>query len=321
LKTTSRALFQFYVLVVYVLLQFSWWAYLIASLNSEVHDLKLREINTRGGENISLSKDELDKKLNQRLLMIFGEGSVFIIILSLGIVQTRKTFKKEAELVRQHRNFLMSVTHELKSPLASMKLQIETLIKRKLNEEQSSTILHHALKETERLDMLVEKVLMANKFEDSNLPIQLETIHLSELIHRTINIASKSYLAEHLYSVSCPEDLRVQTDPLALTSILNNLLENASKYSEPGTMIELSIQVNDDSWSLAVSDSGIGIPQDEVQHIFTRFYRIGNEETRQSKGTGLGLYIVKQIAQALQGKIFYKPNQPKGSVFSITFPR
>ena len=127
----SRPLFWFYLLVTYVLVQFVWWSYLMIDLNNEVVHLKT-EINLLKGETLNevfVKGNELNEKLHKRWLMISGEGLVFISLLLLGIYQIRKTFKKEGKLAQQQKNFLLSVTHELKSPIASTKLQLQTLEK------------------------------------------------------------------------------------------------------------------------------------------------------------------------------------------------
>jgi signal transduction histidine kinase len=249
--------------------------------------------------------------------MIAGEGTVFALILGLGIYRTRNTFKKEFELSKQQKNFMLSITHELKSPIASARLQIETLLKRQLPHEKQEFVLNQALQETERLDALVEKILLANRIESSAYLIQKEHFNLSELCQKIINNLKGSLLKNNTINSQITKDITVFGDEMAFTSIINNLLDNASKYSAPQSSIELVLSNEGDFITLVVKDQGIGILTSEEGKVFNKFYRAGNEETRNTKGTGLGLYIVKNLVNMHQGNIKITSNQPKGTIFTI----
>ena len=320
-RATAKVLLQFYLLVIYVLLQFCWWAYMISDLNKEVHDLKLRVALYEHTDpyDMELEHKNLNAKLHKRWLMIAGEGTVFAIILALGIYRTRKTFKKEFELARQQKNFLLSITHELKSPIASMKLQVETLLKRKLPEETQNQILNQALQETDRLNNLVEKVLIANRIESSAYVLQIEEFNLSQLCNKIATSYQSGVLKNHHLEISVIEDCMFKGDAMAITSVLNNLLDNAAKYSPQGSSIKLSLKKLNNAIVIEVSDKGVGIKTEEMQAVFHIFYRSGNEEVRNSKGTGLGLFIVKSLVDLHQGSIAVAANNPKGTVFTIKF--
>ncbi len=318
-NTSSKVLLQFYLLVIYVLLQFCWWAYMITNLNKEVHDLKLKiEVYTnKNADDLVVAQEQLNDKLHKRWLMIAGEGTVFALILGLGIYRTRNTFKKEFELSKQQKNFMLSITHELKSPIASARLQIETLLKRQLPQEKQELVLNQALQETERLDALVEKILLANRIESSAYLIQKENFNLSELCQKIINNLKISLLKNNTVNSQIKENIIVFGDEMAFTSIITNLLDNASKYSAPQSSIEFILSNENDIITLVVKDQGIGILTSEEGKVFNKFYRAGNEETRNTKGTGLGLYIVKNLVKMHQGNIKIAANQPKGTIFTI----
>ena len=129
INKTPRSLLIFYLLVVYVFLQFCWWYYLLFELNTEIYRLQELLALANGSSGVDVSA-ELSSKLSQKRMMIFGEGFVFLMLLSLGMIQTRASFRRETQAARQQKNFLLSVTHELKSPLASVKLYLQTLSKR-----------------------------------------------------------------------------------------------------------------------------------------------------------------------------------------------
>jgi signal transduction histidine kinase len=292
---------------------------MITNLNKEVHDLKLKiEVYTnKSTDDLVVAQEQLNAKLHKRWLMIAGEGTVFALILGLGIYRTRNTFKKEFELSKQQKNFMLSITHELKSPIASARLQIETLLKRQLPQEKQEFVLNQALQETERLDALVEKILLANRIESSAYLIQKEHLNLSELCQKIIDNLKVSLLKNNTINTQIKKDIKVFGDEMAFTSIITNLLDNASKYSNQQSTIELILYKNNDIVTLSVKDEGIGItPADEVI-VFNKFYRAGNEETRNTKGTGLGLYIVKNLVKMHQGTIKITSNKPKGTIFTM----
>jgi len=318
-NASSKVLLQFYLLVIYVLLQFCWWAYMITNLNKEVHDLKLRiEVYTnKNADDIVVAQEQLNAKLHKRWLMIAGEGTVFALILGLGIYRTRSTFKKEFELSKQQKNFMLSITHELKSPIASARLQIETLLKRQLPPDKQEFVLNQALQETERLDVLVEKILLANRIESSAYFIQKEYFNLSLLCQKIIDNLKLTLLKNNTIKTQINPDIFVTADVMAITSILTNLLDNACKYSSVHSDIDVILNQENENILLLIKDQGIGISSSEENMVFNKFYRAGNEETRITKGTGLGLYIVMNLVKMHQGSIAISANHPKGTIFTI----
>jgi len=292
---------------------------MITSLNKEVHDLKFKiELySNKHPDELFIAQEQLNEKLHKRWLMIVGEGTVFALILGLGIYRTRSTFKKEFELSKQQKNFMLSITHELKSPIASARLQIETLLKRQLPQEKQEFVLKQALQETERLDLLVEKILLANRIESSAYFIQKENFNLSDLCHRIIAGLRDTLLKDHVLELQIEHDVLIRGDELAFTSILINLIDNAVKYSSAGSRIGIVLTKEKEMLTLEVKDEGVGISAAEEEVVFNKFYRAGNEETRNTKGTGLGLYIVKNLIKLHQGNIKISPNKPKGTIFTI----
>jgi signal transduction histidine kinase len=212
---------------------------------------------------------------------------------------------------------MLSITHELKSPIASARLQIETLLKRQLPQEKQEFVLNQALQETERLDALVEKILLANRIESSAYLIQKEHLNLSELCQKIIDNLKVSLLKNNTINTQIKKDIKVFGDEMAFTSIITNLLDNASKYSNQQSTIELILYKNNDIVTLSVKDEGIGITPADEAIVFNKFYRAGNEETRNTKGTGLGLYIVKNLVKMHQGTIKITSNKPKGTIFTM----
>jgi two-component system phosphate regulon sensor histidine kinase PhoR len=321
IQKRPRPLFLFYLLVVYVFIQFSWWSYLMVKLNNEVLEQRLHiiELQTSDAAEIETAQSELHAKLKKRWLMIAGEGTVFLVLLISGFLQTRKTFKKEAELGLRQKNFLLSITHELKSPIASAKLQLETLLKRDLPKEKQNEIIHNALVDTERLNALVENVLIAVRLEDNSFRLVKQVSNFSELVESEMNKLATLFQQQkpHRIELTIEKGIEFEADRFAFISILTNLYENAIKYSTDVPKITCILKKYEHKILLQIADEGCGIDETERQLIFDKFYRIGNEETRKNKGTGLGLYIVKKLVLAHHGTIEVKKNSPKGSIFEI----
>lgn len=318
----NRPLIFFYVLVVYVLLQFVWWAYMLFNLNNEIHSLKLELISDRfsSSEQIAFKQSELKAKLNARRIMILGEGAVFLSLLAFGIYRVRKTFKQEIQLSRQQQNFLLSVTHELKTPLASNKLFLQTLEKHELSREKQAEIIKKAISDVDRLNSLVDNILLSARIENGEMLLNKEKCSLSQTVHQIIENSGQLSFSKNRINVKTLNDAEIEIDKNAFSSILLNLVENALKYSPKESMVQIDIDKKENKAVLRVKDEGIGMNEYDKKHAFDKFYRSGNEETRHTKGTGLGLYIVKNLAQWHQAAIFIYNNQPKGTIFEIHFP-
>ncbi len=303
-------------------MQFTWWEVLLVRQTSEVIDEKKKIVALSIIDDHIQQQElvQLEKKQQSKIWMIIGEGTVFFITLSLGIVRVYNSYKKERMLFRNQKNFLLSITHELKTPIASLKLQIQTLEKRTdLSPEKKEQILKNAMGDTDRLNALVENILMSARIDSQTDLLTKEKINLSELIEQTCQLYF-SQLQNHKLELNITKDIYMVADPLAMGSVVINLIENAIKYSSTGSQINVCLKSVNNQLNLSVTDNGIGISKADKEFIFDKFYRAGNEETRNTKGTGLGLFIVKQLVEQHNGKISIKDNQPKGSIFEINFP-
>jgi len=321
MKKTARPLLLFYLLVAYVMMQFTWWAYLLVDLNKESTEYRM-EISRLSAETHlhEESINHFEKELDKRMLMVAGEGTVFLALLIFGITRIRSAFYKEIALGRQQRNFILSITHEFKSPLASIKLSLQTIQKRELDKVQKETILRRSLAETERIHALVDNVLLAAQLDSGTPSVHLERLDLSEFTADTVHAYTERPEQRHRIECKVASDIHIKGDAQALTSLLFNLLENAEKYSPEGSLIRVILTATNTAAKLMVSDEGGGIPEKERERVFEKFYRIGLEDTRQTKGTGLGLFIVRHIVQLHKGQIRIRNNEPSGSIFEITLP-
>lgn len=328
LKNQSKPLLFLYIIFIYVLAFSLWWAYLLYNKNelsfNEMVDLKsisYAKENHVTNEAFLQSSDyhKIWDKYNRQRKMVLSEGAFFMVILIIGFLFVRASLKKELTLADRQKNFLLSITHELKSPLASIKLVLETLLKRTLSEESKAKFLNNSLYDVERLESLIENILIATKFENDTYGFVREELDLSYLLGLLKAKYEMNTKKNIQYKFIIDEEVYIKGDKIGLTSVFVNLIENAIKYSDEDTTITIQLKKTANNCQFIISDEGVGIPNEEKQKIFDKFYRIGNEETRKAKGTGLGLYIVNNIVKYHEGSIEILDNQPKGTKFIITF--
>ncbi|MBL7952588.1 MAG: hypothetical protein JNM62_12815 [Flavobacteriales bacterium] len=312
-RNTRRTYLLFGALTLYILLQFLWWAILLVRKETEMAHLAI-QVKALGGS----TDHPLDASRAMR--MIVGEGLVFLILLLGMLFLTFRAIRRELRLTRSQRNFLMAVTHELRTPIAAIKLQLQTLSRKGLAEEQRNMLHDQALSEADRLAVLAEKVLLATSAEEGVLSLELKQVDVMEMMRSVVERAQVQIAPGHRIVLDGPKQFSALTDAQALRSIADNLIENAAKYAPAGSRISLAIEKGEQGWRLIVSDEGPGIPPSDQERIFEKFYRGGNEETRKAKGTGLGLYIVQRLAQRLGGAVHVRQGTTGGAIFAASFP-
>lgn len=318
---SKRTTLIFSLLVGYIVLQFLWWEILLVRQSNTIISLKQNLVALSSTNNTLILKDiaQLQHKKSNQVYMIVGEGTVFLLLLLFGIQKVRKSIKKENELANQKSNFISSISHELKTPIAAIKLQLQTLFKHDLERSRQKELLANALNETSRLHKLVDNVLMANQIDNHNLYTQKEQLNLTELIEFTVSRYFSIYLEKKQITLYLDNEINYFGDKELLSSIIINLIENAIKYSFEQIQIQISLKKENQKAILEITDTGCGITTDEKAKVFYKFYRSGNENTRKTKGTGIGLYIVKYICNLHDIKITIHNNQPKGTIFKLIF--
>ena len=293
---SNRTLIIFYILIFYVILQFLWWGFHIIDLSEQI---------------------DTDKSgINSTIRMIIGEAAVFILIILIGAYYVIRSYYNELALFKKEKNFALSVTHELKTPIATSKLFAQTLLKRSnLGEIQRKESLEKIIEEQNRLNALVEKILLASSIDDMKSQIQKKPVY----IRKTIDSILTQIRETHHVINDIEKDLTINGDEFYLISLFQNLIDNALKYAEKNTTITISSVRQQSGILIQVADEGIGIKNEFKELIFERFFRIGDEETRDTKGTGLGLFLVKEIVKLHDGEITCRDNSPKGTIFEIKF--
>jgi signal transduction histidine kinase len=253
---------------------------------------------------------------------LLAVGSTFLILCLAGVVVYLLLSIKSVRLTQRQSNFIDSVTHELKSPIASLKLYLQTLTRRKLTSEQSDEFHQAMLEDLKRLDSLINHLLDAARLDRPPDESPLEEVDLPELLGSIARTTCEQY--------SLPEssvELRLQPAVMQARSndlemIFRNLIDNAVKYSSPQPKVEVELHARDGRITTRISDNGPGIPINLRRKIFGRFVRLGNELERKQAGTGLGLFIVRQLVRRMRGKITVRGRgNQKGTVFEVELPK
>ena len=238
------------------------------------------------------------------LALLVGIG-VFGVYYSVNMLYT---------LNKQQNNFLLSVTHELKTPIAAVKLMLQTLLMRDLPPEKMKMMLQSALENTERLNDLTMNMLTAMQIENRKYRYDSVQFNLSEMISN----AAENFRYKAEINSDVQHDVLHLGDPFIFRMAINNLIENAIKYSD-AKPVEVKFGVQNGYALIEIADQGIGIPKKDQNKIFRKFYRVQDEEVRDTQGTGLGLFIVKESLSRQKAKVWVEPNFPGGSRFFIRF--
>ncbi len=254
---------------------------------------------------------------------LLAVGTTLLVLVLVGTVMYLTITVKTVRLAQQQSNFIDSVTHELKSPIASLKLYLQTLEKRKLPEEQVAEVHHSMLEVLGGLDHLIDHLLDAARLEKGVVEIPLEEVDLPAVLEQCAATTTRLYRLP-------PEaiTLRLQPIPLfghtkELEMVFRNIIDNAVKYSGSDPRVEVEIYSPSSSTiGVRISDNGPGVPTNLRRKIFGRFVRLGSELERKQAGTGLGLYIVRELVKRMRGKIHVHSRSPlPGTSFEVELPR
>jgi signal transduction histidine kinase len=313
----------FIILLVYVLAAFTFWwfslqkqSFLITEKDKQILYYERHQYAT--AQEFQNALDFINKSQSRRTAQYIGEGSTFIIIIFVGALIVYAAFLRGLRLSRQQNNFMLSVTHELKTPIAGIKLNLQTLQRHDFDRDKQKEILALTIQDVDRLDELCNNILFASRLESKRFSFRMEPVNLTELVSSIVTFCQQHNAVT--VNAHMSDNVVVLGDDAFLKMAINNLVSNAIKYGSNEQPIEISLTKDATQAFVQVKDQGIGIPVEERAHIFKKFYRVEDENTRRTKGTGLGLFIAKVIVNNHKGDISYMPNTPKGSCFSITLP-
>jgi signal transduction histidine kinase len=262
--------------------------------------------------------------LNLREVALLIFGVIFFALIITGLVLNMIFLIREIRRNEQQDAFLNAVTHELKTPIASIRLYLETLKSREVEQEKREEFYDVMLTDSNRLLNTVEQVLQASRTKDKNRLLNISEIELGELLKDCIAIIKSRYkLDGEIKMIEPSKEITISGDRSELQTVLTNLLDNAVKYSKPEIKILVKLSdINKRFTEIVIKDSGVGLEPAELKRVFKRFYRVPNVSTQKTKGTGLGLYISEAIIKKHGGKIFVESKgEGKGTTFVVRLPK
>lgn len=304
-----------YLLFMYVIFQFLWWEILLVKLHYENFE-KQKQLNALRITDFNQFKkveNKLNKEQRMKIIMVVGEGTVFLVLILFGFYRVLKAYEKEIIVSQRQTNFLLALPHEIKTPLSIMQLNLQTLMQNKeMENTQKEIFIQKSLKELKRLHNLIEQLLLSSKIMKSKYALDIKKVLLSEKLNEWINFYSEQKnIQQNIHA-----NIYVNADENLLQLMIQNLLDNAVKFSE--NYIGVKLYTNNNQVFLEIENDGELIEKHEKEKIFELFYRRKSDEEKGIKGTGLGLYLVKQIAELHKIKInvLIKNNY---NVFQVVF--
>lgn len=321
-KRLKRITFIYWMLLLYIVAALIWWFISLERQNQTLAEQRYATINAQQDRLTILQLSEkvtaIEKETKRNTAKYVAEGITFLILILIGAAFVYRAVRRQFLLQLQQQNFMMAVTHELKTPISVARLNLETMQKYSLEPEKQKKLIRMTLQETTRLTSLTNNILISSQLEGGGYKNTKDELDLSDLLKDCLN-DFRSRFPERVFNDSIELDVDVKGDPLLLQLLVNNLLENAIKYSPKEKPIAAALKKANGSITLQIMDEGPGIAEEERKKIFSKFYRVGNETTRKTQGTGLGLYLCSIIAKDHNADISVTNNIPAGCNFAVTF--
>lgn len=322
LKRLQRTTFIYWMLLLYIVAALVWWFISLEKQNQQIakqrYDNVLASTSSLSTLELAEKIAAIDNETKRNTGKYIAEGITFFILIIVGAFFVYRSVRRQFKLQQQQQNFMMAVTHELKTPISVTKLNLETVQKYHLEPEKQKKLIRTTLDETARLDFLTNNILIAAQLESTGFKSSKEELDLSALLGDCIH-NFRNRFPDRTFTDSIDEEADIKGDPLLLQMLINNLLENAVKYSPKEGTIGIVLKKYRSGIELQVKDEGPGISDSEKNKVFSKFYRIGSETTRKTQGTGLGLYLCRKIALDHNADITVTKNEPKGSNFTVIF--
>lgn len=307
----------YWVLLAYTVAALVWWFIALNKQNRQMVQYEMAQLK-KDSPDYWNAVQQLSAIEKRKTAQYIGEGSTFLLLILAGAAFIYYQARQQLKSNRQLQHFMMAITHELKTPIAVTKLNLETLQKHQLPEAQQQKLLQNTVQETNRLDALCNNMLLASQLDAGDYFITKESISFSALVQAGVQEFSSRF-PQRTVSSAIEPDIYLSGDQLLLQMAINNLIDNAIKYSPKDAAVEVHLFKQNGAICFSVKDAGKGILAEEKQKVFDKYYRIGNAATKGAKGTGLGLYLTKKIAQQHNATISLTDNQPVGSNFTIIF--
>ena len=308
-----RIIFIFYwFLLAYILAALIFWFIDLNNQNKELTQLRLHAVNIHDAhfvEKVNRIEDARKRKTAQYV----GEGVTFLLMIIAGAVYIFRVIKKQLQQSEQQLNLMMAITHELKTPIAVTKLNLETMQLRRLEFAQQQKLIRNTIEEANRLNTLCNNMLYMSQLDAGNTTLANEKVDLSTLARDCAKDFNTRFPQRNI-ETGVENDIFISGDKLLLQLAINNLLDNAIKYSGKDDVVLIKVFKENKRIKLQVIDYGIGVENEEKEKIFEKYFRGAGKH---AKGTGLGLYLTREIVKQHHGSISMKSNYPRGSIFEI----
>jgi two-component system, OmpR family, sensor histidine kinase CiaH len=321
-KRIRFAIIIYWLLLLYIIAALIWWFISLQKQNRQMAEFKNQQvamtINKDSNPALYLQKMNETHEKRRNLIKYIGEGLTFLVLSILGAIFVYRSIKKQFLYQVQQKNFMMAVTHELKTPISVARLNLETILKHQLDPDKQKKLLQMTLQETSRLNSLTNNILVSSQLEGESFSISREELDFTSLVKDCVQEARNRY-PERVFKEELEPEIEISGDAFLLQIMISNLIENAVKYSPREKPITCLLHKKNNHVQLNLIDEGMGIADEEKLKIFEKFYRTGNEATRKTQGTGLGLYLCRKIAHDHNADISVTNNILSGSNFAIIF--
>ena len=315
-KKLRYIFFLYWFLLAYILVALIWWFIALNRQNKLMTKYEMEQLQ-QTDNNYQASFNKIKSLEKRKTAQYLGEGITFFMLIVAGAVFVFRAVRRELRISQQQQNFMIAITHELKTPISVAKLNLETMQKRKLDEQQQQRLIQTTLEETNRLNALCNNMLLSSQIEAGGYRITNEETNMSELIGKCVQDFVTRYPQQKIEFDIAP-DIFINGDRLLLQMLANNLIDNAIKYGAKELPVVILLREENNKIIFVVKDQGKGIAAQERDKIFNKFYRVGNMATKAAKGTGLGLYLTKKIATQHNANISVTDNSPSGVIFTVT---
>ncbi|MGC4101376.1 sensor histidine kinase [Ferruginibacter sp.] len=312
-----RSIFILYwFLLTYIIAALIWWFIALNQQNEQATIFKLQQLKPDQPGYIE-QVDRIQEAEHRKAAQYIGEGATFFLLIAAGAVFVFRAVRRQLKFSQEQQHFMMALTHELKTPIAVAKLNLETLQKRKLDETQQQRLIQTTLQEANRLNSLCNNMLLSSQIESVNFKMSSEEINFSEIVSECVQDFKIRFPQRNIL-MQVQEDIFCNGDRLLLQIATNNLIDNAIKYSPKEATVTVVLEEDKNHIILQVKDEGKGIADEEKKKVFAKFYRVGNAATKGAKGTGLGLYLTRRILEQHNANISVTDNVPSGSIFTVS---
>jgi two-component system sensor histidine kinase CiaH len=315
-KKLRTVFILYWFLLAYILAALIWWFIALNRQNKLMTKYETEQLQPTD-KNYQAAYNEIKALEKRKTAQYLGEGVTFFLLIVAGAVFVFRAVRRELRISQQQQNFMIAITHELKTPISVARLNLETMQKRKLDETQQQRLIHTTLEETNRLNALCNNMLLSSQIEAGGYRITNEETNFSELVGKCVQDFITRYPQQKIEPDIAP-DIFINGDRMLLQMLANNLIDNAIKYGAKDLPVTVLLREENEKIIFQVKDLGKGIAAGEKDKIFNKFYRLGNAATKAAKGTGLGLYLTKKISKQHNANISVTDNNPSGAIFTVT---